>query len=205
MNLESLLNDIITSGIKSSDSETIRPDPNKIRSDSNKIRKIRILNTFQLVFVMLAPLVGLFYFYIGAIHLFYATIIAGLSMILALVLLRVVKNLVLVGTLAIFILWAILFIVAWNSGGLSCAGVTRPSWMLNAGLIMLAVFVNGYIAGILWTILIVLETGAFYYLLLAGYQFPNLIPNEISIAYSTGSYLICLLIMLSFTFLFENK
>ena len=127
MNLESLLNDIITSGIKSSDSETIRPDPNKIRSDSNKIRKIRILNTFQLVFVMLAPLVGLFYFYIGAIHLFYATIIAGLSMILALVLLRVVKNLVLVGTLAIFILWAILFIVAWNSGGLSCAGVTRPS------------------------------------------------------------------------------
>ena len=198
MNLESLLNDIITSGMKSSDRKRIRSDP-------KTIRKIRILNTFQLVFVMLAPLVGLFYFYIGAIHLFYATIIAGLSMILPLVLMRTVKNLVLVGTLAIFILWAILFIIAWNTGAVSYPGVARPSWMLNGGLIMLAVFINGYIAGILWTGLVFLETGVFYYLLRAGYQFPNLIPGEISIVYSTGSYLICLLILLSLTFLFEKK
>ena len=153
---------------------------------------------------MLAPLVGLFYFYIGAIHLFYATIIAGLSMILTLVLLRVVKNLLLVGTFAIFILWAILFIIAWNTGVISYAAVTRPSWMLNAGLIMLAILLHGYIAGIIWTILVFLETGALYYLLRTGYQFPNLIPNEISAAYSAGSYLICLLILLSFTFLFEK-
>ena len=156
-------------------------------------------------FVMLAPLVGLFYFYIGAIHLFYATIIAGLSMILAIILLRVVKNLVLVGNYAIFILWAILFIIAWNTGAVNDVGVTRPSWMLNVGLIMLAVFLNGYVVGTIWTLLVFLETGIFLYYFREGYQFPNLIPLDISAIYSTVSYLICLLIILSFTFLFEKK
>ena len=74
MNLDNLFDDLLTSGIKLLDPE--------------KIRKIKILNIFQLAFIMIAPLLGLFYFYIGAILLFYVMIIASLLMIASLLLLR---------------------------------------------------------------------------------------------------------------------
>ena len=98
MNLESLLNNLITSGIKFADSDTIR--------------KLKILNLSQFVFIMLAPLLGLFYFYIGATPLFYVPTVAGLLMIPGLLLLRKTKNMMLVGNYTIFILWGTISVLA---------------------------------------------------------------------------------------------
>jgi PAS domain S-box-containing protein len=191
MNLESLLHNLITSGVKFSDPATIL--------------KIKILNISQLIFIILAPLLGLFYFFIGAIPLFYVTTIAGLSMIPGILILRKSKNTVLVGNYAIFIIWTTLFILAWYTGAVTYEGVIRPSLVLNVGLILLAIFLNGYLSGTIWATIVFLETGLIVYLYRAGYQFPNLIPLEISAIYSMGSYFIGLLAILSFAFLFEKE
>jgi len=174
--------------------------------DLEAIRKIKILNTFQLVFIMSAPLLGLFYFYIGADRLFYITIIAGLLMISSMILLRTTKNLVWTGNYAIFILWATLFVIAWYTGVISYEGVISPSWILNGGLILLAIFLNGYLWGTVWATLVFVETGIVIYLFRIGYQFPlSLIPPEISSIYSLGSFFLSLLLILLFAFLFENE
>ena len=81
----------------------------------------------------------------------------------------------------------------------------RPAWILSAGLILLAIFLNGYLSGTVWATLVFVETGIVVYLFRNGYQFPNLIPPEISTTYSMGTYLICLLAILSFAFLFEKE
>ncbi len=174
--------------------------------DLETVRKIKILNTFHLVFIMSAPLLGLFYFYIGAILLFYTTIISGLLMISSMILLRKTKHLVWIGNYAIFILWATLFVIAWLTGAISYEGVIRPSWILNGGLILLAIFLNGYLWGTIWATLVFVETGVVIYLFRIGYQFPpSLIPLEISATYSLGSFFLSLLMILLFAFLFENE
>ena len=182
MNLESLLHNLITSGKKFSDPDTIL--------------KIKILNISQLIFIILAPLLGLFYFFIGAIPLFYVTAIAGLSMIPGILILRKSKNTVLVGNYAILIIWTTLFILAWYTGAVTYDGVIRPSLVLNVGLVLLAIFLNGYLSGTIWATIVLLETGLIVYLYRVGYQFPNLIPLEISATYSMGSYCIGLLAIL---------
>jgi PAS domain S-box-containing protein len=191
MNLDALFNNLLTSGIRLSDPETIR--------------KIRIVNVFELVFIMAAPLLGLFYFYVGAVFLFYVTTIAGLLMIAAVIVLRKTKSLVWGGNCAIFVLWAALLLIAWNTGAVSYEGVMSPSWLLNAGLILFAIFLNGYMWGAVWTTLVFIETGAVIYLFRAGYLFPNLIPTEIAAVYSLGTYMVCLLAILLLAFLFEKE
>lgn len=191
MNLEALLNNLITSGIEFSDPDTIR--------------RVKVLNIFQLAFIMTAPFLGLFYFYIGATSLFYAMIITGLLMILGIIALRKTKNILLAGNYAIFILWGTLFIIAWNTGAVTYEGVIRPSWILNAGLILLAIFLNGYLSGTVWATIVFIQTGIVIYLYRTGYQFPNLIPMEIAATYSIGTFMICLLAILLFAFLFEKE
>ncbi len=191
MNLEFLINNLITSGIEFTDPDTLR--------------RIKTLNIFQLVFIMLAPVLGLFYFYIGAILLFNACIFAGVFMVLGVVLLRKTRNLLLVGNYAIFILWSVLFIIAWNTGAITYDGVIQPAWMLNAGLILLAIFLNGYLSGTVWATIVFLQAGLVIYLYRAGHQFTNLIPIEITAAYSMGTYMVCLLAILLFAFLFEKE
>jgi hypothetical protein len=117
MNLDALFNNLLTSGIGLSNSETLR--------------KLRILNTFHLVVIMTAPLLGLFYFYVGALILFYVTILTGLLMISSLLLLRKTRSLVLGGHYAISILWAFLFLVSWNTGAITYEGVIHPTWILK--------------------------------------------------------------------------
>ena len=63
MNLESHWNNLITSGLGLTDSEVAR--------------RMRVLNLFHLTFIVIAPLLGLFYFYIEAITLFHSTVAAG--------------------------------------------------------------------------------------------------------------------------------
>jgi PAS domain S-box-containing protein len=191
MNLESLFSNFVTSGMKSPDLETVQ--------------KFKALNIFLLIFVLFSPCLGLFYFFIGAGLLFYATVIAGLLGVSALILLRETKNLVVAGNYAFFVLWATLLIIRWNTGAMSEGGLILLSWIWNAVLILMAIFITGYLWGTIWGISIFIETGVAVYLFRNGYHFPNLIPPDVSPVYSLGAYLLGLLVILLIAFLYERE
>jgi PAS domain S-box-containing protein len=191
MNLDALFNNFLTSGIGLSNSETLR--------------KLRILNTFHLVVIMTAPLLGLFYFYVGALILFYVTIFTGLLMISSFLLLRKTRSLVLGGHCAISILWAFLFLVSWNTGAITFEGVIHPTWILNGSLILLAVLIMGYLHGSLWTMVMFVQVGIIVYLYQIRFQFPNLLPMEMTALYHLGTFMIGFLILVLFAFLFERE
>lgn len=191
MNLQSLFENLINSGPKFSEPELTR--------------KIRALNIFQLGFIMLAPLLGLFYFYVGAISLFYVIIGAGLLMIPSVIILRKTKNILWVANYSIFVFWATLFIVSWNTGAMTSEGGMSTSWLLYGGILLLAVFLNGYAWGAFWALLVLVQAGVVSYLFHMGYPFPNLIPAGISGIYSLGMFLVALLVIFLIAFLFERE
>ena len=190
MKFESLLNNFLTSGIKTAAPEIIK--------------KIRVLNLLVLVFVISSFFLGLFYFYIGAVSLFYACMIAGFMGLSTIPLLRMTHNTMLTGNFSVFILWALLIIIRWNTGGISANGLILLSWVWNAVLILLAVFVAGYLWGTIWASLVFVESGITIYLFQYGYFFNNIIPKKIIPFYSLGAYLLGLLMILLFAFLFEK-
>ena len=191
MNLESLFKNLITSGIKSLDLETTR--------------KFRVLNLFIFILILFSPCLGLFYFFIGADLLFYATIVAGLLGVSAIILLRKTENLKIAGNYAFFVLWATFLIIRWNTGAMTEGGMILLSWIWNAVLILMAIFITGYLGGTIWATLIFVETGLAVYLFRGGYHFPNLIPPEISPIYSLGTYLSGLLAILLIAFMYEKE
>jgi PAS domain S-box-containing protein len=191
MNLRSLRSNLITSGTKSADLEIIK--------------KARVLNLFLLIFIITTPLLGLFYLFIGADFLFYVTIIAALLSLSDILFLRWTKNINICGNIAFFILWTTLLVIKWNTGGMSVGSLMLLSWIWNAVLILMAIFITGYLGGTIWTTVIFVETGAAIHLFRSGYQFPNLIPSDISPAYSLGAYLLGLLVMLVIAFLYEKE
>jgi len=191
VNLDALFDNLLTGGTGLSDSETLR--------------KLRILNTFHLAVIMAAPILGLFYFYIGALILFYVTIFTGLFMILSFLLLRKTRSLNLGGHCAISILWAFLFLVSWNTGAITFEGVIHPTWILNGSLILLAVLVMGYLPGSLWTTAMFIQVGIIVYLYQIRFQFPNLIPMEMTALYQLGTFMVGFLILVLFAFLFERE
>ena len=191
MNLKPLLRNFITSGIEFADLETIK--------------KIRILNLFLLIFIITTSLLGLLYFFIKADFLFYATIIAALLGVSDILVLRWSKNVYVSGNYAFFILWATLLIIKWNTGGMNVGSLMLLSWIWNAVLILMAIFITGYLGGTIWTTVIFIETAAAIHLFRTGYQFPNLIPSSISPAYSLGTYLLGLLVILIIAFLYEKE
>jgi hypothetical protein len=83
MNLDALFDDLLTSGVT--------------LADPQRLRKLRVLNTVHLVVMMAAPFLGLFYFYTGAVILFYVAVMTGLLMATSLLLLRKTKNIILMG------------------------------------------------------------------------------------------------------------
>jgi len=191
MNLESILENILTSGLT--------------LTDPDLLRRFRVLNILQIVFLLLSPFLGLFYFYLGAILLFYTVIIAALLMACGVVILRITKNIVLVGNYAVFVLWAVISIISWNTGAITYEGVLNPTWLLNAGLILLAIFLNGYLSGTIWSSVVFVQTGILIYMFRSGHLFQNLLPTEIMGTYYMGVYLVCLLVILVFAFLFEKE
>jgi PAS domain S-box-containing protein len=173
--------------------------------DSRMFQKVRILAFFHLTFIVMAPLLGLFYFYIGATTLVHSSAAAGSLMILSLAFLRKTKNIPWCGNLAIFVAWALLFVIVWNTEAISIEGMINPGLLLNAGLILLAIFLGGYLWGTLWTIVAFLETGVIVYLYLVRFQFPNQIPSQISAVYHLGTFLVSLLVLMLLAFLFERE
>ena len=191
MDLESLFNNFVTSGIESSDPETIS--------------RFKVLNVFLLILILFSPCLGLFYLFIGADLLFYATIIAGVLGISAVILLRKTTKLMVAGNYAFFVLWATLLIIRWNTGAMSEGGMILLSWIWNAVLILMAIFITGYLWGTIWATLIFVETGVAVYLFRSGYKFPHLIPPDISPFYSLGAYLSGLLVILLIAFMYEKE
>jgi PAS domain S-box-containing protein len=191
MNLESHWNNLITSGLGLTDLEIAR--------------RMRVLNLFHLAFIMIAPLLGLFYFYIGAITLFHGTVAAGFLMILSMVLLRKTRNIRWCGNLAIFVAWALLFVIVWNTEAITIEGMINPGLILNACLVLLAIFFGGYLWGTVWASVVFLETGLMVYLYLMRFQFPNQIPIQISAVYHLGTFLAALSVMVLLSFLFERE
>jgi len=191
MNLDNLFNNLLTSGIGLSNSETLR--------------KLKILNTFHLVVMMTAPLLGLFYFYVGALILFYVTILTGLLMISSFLVLRKTRNLLLGGHYAIAILWVFLFLVSWNTGAVTFEGVIHPTWILNGSLILLAVLIMGYFHGSLWTMVMFVQVGLIVYLYQSRFQFPNLLPMEMTALYHLGTFMVGFLVLVLLAFLFERE
>jgi PAS domain S-box-containing protein len=190
MNLDALFDDLLTSGVT--------------LADPQRIRKLRVLNTVHLAFIISAPLLGLFYFYIGAVILFYVSVMVGFLMATSLVLLRKTKNVPWVGNYAISILWIFVFIISWNTGGITYEGVLISSWMLKACLILLAIFLTGYVHGTIWTVVAFLEIGLIVYLYRVRFQFPNVIPYDIAALYNLATFLVGFLLMILMAFLFES-
>ena len=191
MDLDALFNNLLSGGTEAEDPVTAR--------------RVKGLNGLHLIFIMIAPIVGLFYFYIGVIFFFYVFIIAGIFMILSLILLRKTRRVTVAGNGAMFILWATTFMMTWYTGPITTQGVIKPSLIMNAGLILLALFFLGYLWGAVWTIFVFIETGVIVYLFLIHYPFPNLIPAEISEVYTLGTYLFALLILFVIAFLYEKE
>jgi PAS domain S-box-containing protein len=169
------------------------------------LRRIKVLNSFGLAFVLFAPFLGLFYFYVGAFPLFYLCISAGLAGIFLIILLRVTKNPVLVGNLSVLVLWGTLAVIRWQTGGVGVGGLILLTWVWNAVLILLAIFMTGYLWGTIWACLVFLETALAVFLFRTGHHFINLLPVGISPVYSLGAYLLGLLVVLLFAFLFEKE
>jgi PAS domain S-box-containing protein len=105
----------------------------------------------------------------------------------------------------VFILWAVITVISWNTGAITYEGVINPSWLLNAGLILLAIFLNGYLSGTVWAVVVFVQTGVLIGMFRSGHQFQNLLPSEIMTTYYMGVYLISLLAILVFAFLFEKE
>jgi PAS domain S-box-containing protein len=191
MNPNLILKNILTSGLS--------------LTDPDLVRRFRVLNIFQLVFFILSPALGLFYYFIGMFPLFFAVIIAGFLMLCGVFLLRLTKNIILSGNYAVFILWAVITVISWNTGAVTYEGVINPSWLLNAVLILLAIFLNGYLSGTVWAAVVFIQTGTLIYMFRSGHEFQNLLPAEIMTTYYMAVYLISLLGILIFAFLFEKE
>lgn len=191
MNLENILENLLTGGIDTQDN-TLK-------------RRYKVLNIFQLAVIMLAPIAGIFYFYIGAMFLFYMAIAAGILMAGGIFLLRITKNLTISGNYAVFIYWAVISLISWNTGAVSHQGLLSPSWMLNAGLILLATFLNGYLYGMIWGAVLILQTGFVLYLFRTGFNFISLLPDGATVTYSLISYIPALIFILIFALLFERE
>jgi len=190
MNLDALFDDLLTSGVT--------------LADPQRIRKLRVLNTVHLVIILSAPLLGLFYFYVGAIPLFYVAVMTGLLMAFSLLVLRRTKSITLHGNLVISVLWVLTFFISWNTGGITYEGVLNPSWMLKACLMLLAVFLLGYLYGTIWTLVAFFEIGLVVYLYRIRFQFPNVIPYEMAALYHLATFLVSFLVMVLLAFLFES-
>jgi PAS domain S-box-containing protein len=192
MNLKPLLNNLITSGLD--------------LTDPDIIKKHKVLNIFQMALIIIAPLAGLFFrLSTGDSLLFYASIFTAALMAAGILLLRKIGNLVICGNYAIFILWAFICIISWKTGAISIDGIINPSWILNAGLILLAIFLNGYLSGTVWAALIFVQTGIIIFLFRRGYIFTSIIPPDMAPTYFMGVYLLSLLFILLFAFLFEKE
>ena len=168
-------------------------------------RKRLFLTVFEMVFVVASVGLGLFYYHLGALSLGFASFIFGLLSVGLFAILRLTRSVSFAGNAAVFVLWAFLFVVRYQTGATSGEGLALLNWIWNGVVILLAVYVSGYRGGAVWAGLVFVETGLGVYLYQKGHTFPNFIPADVLHVYSLGSYLTGLLVLMLFAFLFEKE
>ncbi|RPI76819.1 MAG: PAS domain-containing protein [Desulfobacteraceae bacterium] len=175
------------------------------QADPGRAEKIRILNSFQIVFCVLSLGSALFYFLISAMILFWTMLLAGSLMACGFYLFSKTQNYDLSGNYALSIFAVVILLIGWNTGAITYDGAMNPIWILNAALIFLAIFLGSYPWGAAWAILVFIETSLIVILFSRGFVFPNAIPPHLITLHSLGAYLLSLLITLLMVFLFESE
>ncbi len=188
---KTFFHDLLTSGLERGDPETLR--------------RIRLLNTFFVVFLLAAPLLGVFYLSSGSSFLFNASMVGSVFSGIGILLLRKTRNIKLCSNYAIFLLWAFLLLVRWETGAMAAQGLLLLTWIWNGVLILAAIYVTGYFWGALWSCVIFLESGLAAYLYMGGDRIPGLFSGQTAALYGLGGYLLGLLAILAFAFLFEKE
>ncbi|RLB35319.1 MAG: hypothetical protein DRH20_11150 [Deltaproteobacteria bacterium] len=173
-------------------------------ADPETLRKIRFLNAFCLACVVVAPLAGLFYFFAGAALITHLLMAVALLNIWILIFLRVTKNPRIMGNFGVFVVWAALVFIRWNTGAMAGESLGFLPWVWNAVLILLAVYMTGYLWGSIWACLVFVESGLAVYFLQAGREVPGMLPAAVAPAHSLGAYLLGLLVTLMLAFLYER-
>lgn len=191
MNLDSLIDDFLSSGMRG-----LGPE---------EALRVKAMNVFQVAYVMIAPLAGLFYFYSGAMTLFYTITFSGLLMISSIVLMRRIKNLAWSTNYTLLILWSTCLLITWFTGAMKENASMNPAMIMNGSIVLIAVFCLGYRGGFLWVFVILLEVAFFSYLAGIDYSFPDLIPPRFSRIHSVGIYSVALLTLFVFALLFDRK
>ena len=182
---------LLTSGVEGSDPKTLR--------------RIRLLNTFFLIFLVTAPLLGLFYLSAGSMLLFNSAMLASLLSGFGILLLRKTQHIKVCSNYAVFLLWAFLLMVRWQTGAMSGQGLLLLTWVWNAVLILAAIYLAGYLWGSLWACVIFLESGLAAYIYMGGGETVGLFSKQAACLYGLGGYLLGLLAVLAFAFLFEKE
>ena len=173
--------------------------------DQEKLRKAKFLGLFLIVFILAVPLIGLYYYItLQSVLLLYVTVFGSLLMVVSGILLRLTRNVVVAANFTIFVFWGTLLMFAWHTGGISREGLIHPLWLMNGAVILLAMFLNGFVGGTVWATIVFVEMG------LVIHHFPtdrflSPIPFETTAVYALGSFLLSLLMILLFSFLFENE
>ena len=191
MNSITLFDGLLTGGMKGLDQE--------------RLRKARCLGLFHVVFILALSFIGLaFHLFLNAPLISSVAIAGSLLMVASMILLRITRNLVLASNFAIFVFWGTLSMLAWHTGGVTREGVIHPLWLMNGAVILLAMFLNGYVGGTIWATIVFAEMGLVI-LRFPSDRFLSPIPPELTAVYALGSFLLSLLVILLFTFLFEGE
>ncbi|RLB23810.1 MAG: hypothetical protein DRG71_05700 [Deltaproteobacteria bacterium] len=167
--------------------------------------KIRILTSFLAILSIFSPLLGIFYLYIQAPTLPGVCFAAGVVAFLSLLGLRRFKKAEVFANLGIFVLWAVLLIIRWKTGAMSAPGPELLTWVWNTVMILLAVYLTGFLWGSIWASLVFVESGFAALLYKTGHHIDQIIPQSMAASYGLGAYLLALLTVLLIAFLFEKE
>lgn len=173
--------------------------------DRTTSAKIRALSSYFLVLALTSPLLGIFYGYIGIRPLIILCLSASGLAAGGLIALRKVRNLEVMGNFGIFILWGLLILIRWHTGAMSAPGPELLAWVWNTVMILLAVYMTGFLWGSIWSCLVFVESGFAALLYKTGHHIPEVIPRSLAAAYGLGAYLLALLTVLLIAFLMEKE
>ncbi len=173
--------------------------------DRDTSSRIRTLSSFLLILTLGSPLLGLFYHYINIQSLAFACYGSGMLALLALLGLRRTRHLGLMANFGVLILWALLVVIRWNTGAMSSPGPELLTWVWNTVMILLAVYLTGFLWGSIWASLVFVESGFAALLYKTGHSVDQVIPQSMAASYGLGAYLLALLTVLLVAFLFEKE
>ena len=173
--------------------------------DKETSHRIRTLAVFLAVLSLASPLLGVFYHIINAPLLSIACFAASGLSILALVALRKLRRPELFANFGIFLLWALLVMIRWKTGAMSAQGPELLTWVWNTVMILLAVYLTGFLWGSIWASLVFVESGLAALLYKAGHQVEQVIPPSMAASYGLGAYLMGLLTVVLVAFVIEKE